>query len=75
MAMESKRDKSEFHSGNFRHAHKDIACKTCALKATEVNGIKLNRADTSSCQKYRYPKSKPQAVIFNGAPCEHYIKG
>jgi hypothetical protein len=48
------------------------ACETCLFRWTEYNGIQLNRADTDTCQIFEHPESKPHAVLWDGADCEHY---
>jgi len=50
------------------------ACQTCMFRASEFNGVKLDRADTANCQIYEAPESKPNDVYWNGADCESYEK-
>jgi len=53
-------------------------CETCQFRPSELSTkegiLKLDRADTASCQIYKYPKTKPSEIIFYGAECEHYEK-
>jgi len=74
-AMESKRDKSEFHADNFVHAHENIVCKTCKFRFIEIANKMADRPDADCCEKIPYPKSKPDSIYFNGAPCKRYVKG
>jgi hypothetical protein len=50
------------------------ACETCLFRPTEYNGLKLDRADTDTCQIYEHPESKPHDVLWDGAECENYEK-
>jgi len=42
------------------------------FRASEFNGVKLDRADTANCQIYEAPESKPDNVYWNGADCDSY---
>jgi len=65
----------QFHSLT---AHPQIVCETCRFRPSELEVkegvLKLDRANTGSCQIYRYPKIKPDNVYFYGAECERYEK-
>jgi hypothetical protein len=73
MAKE-KRPRWESEGWKTQGASDRIVCKTCMFRPTEINGIKLDRADTASCQIYEYPDHKPNEVYFDGADCENYGK-
>ncbi|MDR1399404.1 MAG: hypothetical protein LBJ41_05740 [Treponema sp.] len=49
-------------------------CETCMFRPIIFDGVQLDRADTSNCQIFEYPDSKPGDVYFNGAECEFYEK-
>jgi hypothetical protein len=48
------------------------ACETCMFRPTEYNGLKLDRADTDTCEIYEQPEQKPHGVYWDGAECEYY---
>lgn len=48
------------------------ACATCIFRSTVVNGIRLDRANTWTCEIYDDVGGKPRDVYFDGADCEDY---
>jgi hypothetical protein len=70
--MTEKRPRWESEMMGGKHAARDIVCKSCLLRSYEANGKKADKPEASICQIYEYPESKPNAVYFDGAPCEYY---
>lgn len=48
------------------------ACKTCVYRPTIINGEILDSADTDTCEIYKDPERKPDAVYWHGEDCGHY---
>lgn len=48
------------------------ACKTCVYRATIINDKIWDRAETFTCEIYRDPERKPDAVYWQGADCGSY---
>lgn len=54
----------------------NIKCKTCAFKLDDVvvAGKLYKRHTYGNCSMYEPPDTKPNAVLFEGADCEFYVK-
>jgi hypothetical protein len=74
MAEEEKRPRWENEGWAAQQVSANIVCKTCAFRFSEINGEKREAPESSECEMYEHPDSKPEAVYFNGSECEYYEK-